>query len=61
MALDLLSGAAGAAHYLGLSVREIYHLTEAGRLPVIRLGGSKLYFRKSELDRAFSADRKEAA
>jgi excisionase family DNA binding protein len=33
----------------------VYHLVEAGHLPAIRKG-RKLYFRKTELDRAFSAD-----
>lgn len=49
---DLLSGAAAAARYTGLSRRVIYHLTETGALPVIRIG-RRLYYRRSELAQAF--------
>ena len=49
---DLLSGADAAAEFTGLSRRIIYHLVETGALPVIRIG-RKLYFRRSELERAF--------
>lgn len=52
LAEDLLSGADAAAEFTGLSRRVIYHLIEAGTLPVIRIG-RKLYFRRSELERAF--------
>ena len=52
---DLLNGAAAAARYMGVKPRSIYHLTEHGHLPVIRKG-RKLYFRKSELERAFSSE-----
>jgi len=52
---DLLQGANAAAEYAGLSCRAIYHLVEGGQLPVIRKG-RRLYFRKSELERAFSSD-----
>lgn len=52
---DLLSGAKAAAAYIGETPRAIYHLTEKGRLPVIRKG-RKLYFRKSELEAAFRSD-----
>lgn len=52
---DLIKGARGAAGYLGLSERSIYHMTENGQLPVIRKGRA-LYFRKSDLDRSFTAD-----
>jgi excisionase family DNA binding protein len=51
---DLLAGAEAAAHYAGLTPRAVYHLVEAGQLPVIRKG-RRLFFRKSELDRAFSS------
>lgn len=51
---DLIAGAADAASYTGLSRRVIYRLTEQGRLPAIRMG-RRLYYRKSELDRAFKA------
>lgn len=52
---DLILGASGAAQYTGLPVRVIYHLVEKGNLPVIRKG-KRLFFRKSELERAFSSD-----
>jgi excisionase family DNA binding protein len=55
LADDLLPGAKGAANYSGLSERQIYHLVEAGHLVAIRKG-KRLYFRKSELERAFSAE-----
>lgn len=51
---DLLAGASAAARHTGLSERAIYHLVYAGHLPVVRKG-RRLYFRKSELDTAFSA------
>ena len=49
---DLLDGAAAAARYLGLKPRTVYRLVEADELPAIKKG-RKLFFRKSELDRAF--------
>jgi len=52
MQTDLISGADGAAAYTGLSRRKIYRLAEEGHIPTIRKG-RRLYFRKSELDRAF--------
>jgi len=55
LADDLLPGAAAAASYSGLKPRVIYHMTENGQLPVVRKG-RRLYYRKSELDRAFQAD-----
>lgn len=51
---DLLDGAKAAADYLGLPARTVYHLTAEGRIPAIRMG-AKLLFRKSELERAFTA------
>lgn len=51
---DLLEGADAAAAFLGKSPRAIYHMVYANQLPVIRKG-RKLYFRKSELERAFSS------
>jgi excisionase family DNA binding protein len=51
---DLITGAEAAASYCGLSRRAIYHMVEAGELPVIRKG-RKLFFRKSELEAAFSS------
>ena len=52
---DLIHGAAAAAAYCGLTRRAIYHLVERDELPVIRKGRS-MFFRKSELDRAFSSE-----
>ena len=51
---DLLDGASAAAAYLGLKPRTVYRLTETGDLPVIRKG-RKLFYRKSDLERAFQA------
>ncbi|MEI5685456.1 helix-turn-helix domain-containing protein [Sphingomonas kyungheensis] len=53
LADDLLSGASAAAAYLGIGRSAVYHLTEGGHLPVTRKG-RRLFYRKSELDRAFS-------
>lgn len=52
---DLLAGAKAAAHYIGGTPRAIYHMVENDQLPCIRKG-RKLYFRKSELERAFSSE-----
>lgn len=54
---DLLKGAAAAADYLGpaFSRNTVYHMTRSGQLPVIRRG-SLLFYRKSDLDRAFTAE-----
>lgn len=57
LAGDLLAGAGAAAIYCGLSRRVIYHLTEAGALPVKRIG-RRLYFRKSDLDEAFGSTKR---
>jgi excisionase family DNA binding protein len=54
LAADLIAGADAAAAYVGITPRAIYHLVEAQHLPVIRKG-RRLYFRKSELERAFSS------
>ena len=51
---DLLAGASAAANYIGVKPRAVYHMVETQSLPVIRKG-KRLYFRKSELERAFSA------
>jgi len=51
---DLIRGARGAAEYTGLPVRTIYHMTEKSLLPVIRKGRS-LFYRKSDLDLAFTS------
>jgi excisionase family DNA binding protein len=55
LASDLISGAQGAASFIGITPRAIYHMVEAGQLPVIKKG-RRLYFRKSELEAAFSSD-----
>ena len=52
---DLLDGAAAAAKFLGLSQRQVYRLTETNEIPVIRKGG-KLFYRKSQLERAFAGE-----
>ncbi|MCW1381967.1 helix-turn-helix domain-containing protein [Novosphingobium sp. KCTC 2891] len=54
MNFDLIDGAEAAAAFTGLSRRQIYRLVEHGHLPVIRKG-RRLFFRKSEVERAFSA------
>jgi predicted DNA-binding transcriptional regulator AlpA len=54
LSTDLIQGAKGAAEFSGLSERAIYHMADTGQLPVIRKG-RRLYFRKSELERAFSS------
>lgn len=52
---DLLEGAAAAASFLKLKggPRAVYRMTEGGHLPVIRKG-RKLFYRKSDLETAFS-------
>lgn len=52
MQSDLIAGADAAASYLGLSRRKVYRLADEGHIPAVRMG-RRLYFRKSELDRAF--------
>lgn len=59
LSTDLLAGADAAAAFVGITPRAIYHLVESGNLPVIRKG-RRLYFRKSELERAFSSDQAAA-
>jgi len=54
LADDLLPGANAAAAFIGVTRRAVYHLVEAGHLPAIKKG-RKLYFRKTELERAFSS------
>lgn len=61
LADDLLKGARAAAEYVGLPEKQVYYLVEKGGLPVKRLGTRVLYFRKSDLDRAFSSDQAERA
>lgn len=57
MTHDLIAGADDAARFTGLTRRQIYRLTEQGLLPVTRKG-RRLFFRKSELEAAFSASAK---
>lgn len=51
--LDLIVGAEAAADYLGISRRMVYRLVDEGHIPAVHKG-RRLYFRQSELDRAFS-------
>ena len=54
---DLLNGAGDAAEFVfgnRAKRRAIYRMTEAGELPVIKKG-RRLFYRKSDLDRAFQA------
>lgn len=55
LADDLIRGANAAAEYLGPAFNRnaVYHLTRTGHLPVIRKGSS-LFYRKTDLDRAFT-------
>jgi excisionase family DNA binding protein len=50
---DLIVGADGAAQYIGISRRMVYRLVEEGHIPAVHKG-RRLYFRRSELDLAFS-------
>jgi hypothetical protein len=54
---DLIKGAAAAAEYLGpaFTPRSVYHMVENNQLPVVRKGRT-LFFRKSDLDRAFTSE-----
>lgn len=52
---DIICGAIGAARFLGLKPRAVYRLVALGHLPVTRKGHA-LFFRKSELEKSFSAD-----
>lgn len=54
MNIDLIDGAAEAAIFTGLTRRKIYRLVELGHIPTVKKG-RRLYFRRSELDRAFQA------
>lgn len=48
LAADMLRGADAIACFLGLSRRQVYHLTETARLPVFKLG-AVLCARRSSL------------
>lgn len=56
---DIVRGARGAAEFVGIPTRQIYHLVEGGHLPVIRMGKT-LFFRKSELEAVFRSPAREA-
>lgn len=51
---DLIKGAKAVETETGgvITARQVYHMVEAGQLPVIRKG-RVLYFRRSELEAAF--------
>ena len=51
---DLIKGAKGVESETAgrIKARQIYHMVEAGHLPVIRKGRS-MYFRRSEIEAAF--------
>ena len=57
LANDLLKGARGVEQATGgmIKRRQVYHMVEQGQLPVIRKGRS-MYFRRSELEAAFSSN-----
>lgn len=50
---DLIKGTKAAAAYLGFTERQLWHMVYEGRVPHVRKG-RRLFFRKTELDRAFS-------
>lgn len=54
---DLIKGAKGVEVETDgrIKARQIYHMVEAGQLPVIRKGRS-MYFRRSELEAAFRSE-----
>lgn len=60
LAEDLLHGADAAAEFLGIPRRTVYRMVDANEVPHIRKG-NKLFFRKSDLERAFSAPPMEEA
>lgn len=51
---DLLPDARSAADYIGTDKRTVYELVRKGAIPAVRMG-RKLYFRKSEINLAFSS------
>ena len=56
----LIVGAAEIGAFLGLSERQVMHLIETGRLPVIRLG-RRLAARPGSLDRWLEREEERAA
>lgn len=55
MSGDLVKGAKAAAEYLGISEGDVRYMAREGQIPVVRLGGRNMWFRKSELDAALSS------
>lgn len=53
LADDILDGAVAAAEWTGFELTAIYHMVRTGQIPFSRRG-TKLVFRKSELERRFS-------
>lgn len=56
---DLIAGATAAADFIGVTPRMVYHMASNNLLPVIRKG-KRLYFRKSELEKAFLSETPDA-
>jgi hypothetical protein len=54
LADDLLAGGREIAEFLGINVREVYHLHATGRMPIGRLG-RKLIASRNQLRRAAKA------
>lgn len=54
---DLIKGAKAVEVETGgrIKARQVYHMVENGRLPVIRKGRA-MYFRRAELEEAFRSD-----
>jgi len=56
LAADLLTGASAIAAHLGWEVRRVYYVADKKYLPIRQIG-KLLTARKTELDRALSAER----
>lgn len=54
LADDLLRGAKAAADYIGIDEKAVYYMVEKKRIPHTKMGRD-LFFRKSELDDAFTS------
>lgn len=52
---DLLKGAKAAAEYIGIDTRTVFSMVEKNTIPSVRKG-RMIFFRKSELDKAFTSD-----
>lgn len=55
LADDLLEGAEAISAYTGEPVRRVYYLAESKRAPIFKRG-RRLYGRKSQLDKYYSAE-----